>query len=199
MLVLCLMLSACGGVAWNTTVADHAQVRHAMLGSVVPGQTTEKRFVLQWGQPTQKMREGAQVAYIYRNMSNPAGYYVPQYGVSQAYVIVLFQYGLAVGAYSSDTEGCRATFAPRPPGQGMDNPSTVHTVNCGVAYDGSSEYRPIAEGIDWLARQTRDGGRRVADRLGGPLEGALPMPQSPPMAAPVPLVPDDSYGGGTLK
>ena len=184
---MCLLLSACGGVAWNTTVADHPQVRQAMLNSVVPGQTTEKRFVLQWGLPTQKMREGGQVAYVYRNMSNPPGYYAPQYGTSQAYVVVLFQYGLAVGAYTSDTEGCRATFAPRPPGLVLDNPSTVHTVNCGVQYDGSSEYRPIAEGIDWLSRQTRAGGQRMAARLGGPAAGTAPM------------VPDDQYTGGTLK
>ena len=44
-LLICLFLSACGGVAWDTTVADHPQVRDAMLRSVVPGQTTEKRFV----------------------------------------------------------------------------------------------------------------------------------------------------------
>ena len=140
-----LLLAGCGGVAWNTTVADHPQVRSAMLASVVPGRTTEKRYVAQWGNPTQKIREGGQVSYVYRNMSNPPGYYVPQYGNSQAYVVVSFQYGLAIGAYSSDTEGCRATFAPRPPGQGFDNPSTVHAVNCGVIYDGSSERRPIAE------------------------------------------------------
>ncbi len=175
-----LTLAACTGRSWNTTVADHPQVRSAMLASVVPGQTTEKRFMLQWGKPTQLQREGAQVAYVYRNMKNPPGYYVPQYGNSQAYVVVLFQYGLAVGAYSSDTEGCRATFAPRPPGHGFDNPSTVHTVNCGVTYDGSSERRPIAEAITWLANRGRGSG-----------------PRDP--ASPLPMVPDDSYSGGKLK
>lgn len=176
-----LALASCGGLAWNTTVADHPQVRAAMIASVIPGRTTEKRFELQWGQPTQKMREGAQTAFIYRNMSNPPGYYAPQFGSSQAYVVVLFQYGLAVGAYSSDTEGCRATFAPRPPGPGFDNPSTVHTVNCGVAYDGSSERRPIAEAIGWLANRARGGAP------------ATPAP------LPAPGVPEDSYGGGKLK
>ena len=179
-LFLCCLLCGCGGVSWNTTVANHPQVRSAMVASVVPGRTTEKRFILQWGNPTQKQREGAQVAYIYRNMSNPPGYYAPQFGNSQAYVVVLFQYGLAVGAYSSDTEGCRATFPPRPPGPGFDNPSTVHAVNCGVTYDGSSERRPIAEAIDWLANQ----GRRAAQ---------------PRRNTPKPMVPEDSYSGGTLK
>lgn len=160
-------------------MADHPQVRRAMLASVVPGRTTEKRFALQWGNPTQKSREGGQTAYIYRNMSNPPGYYTPQFGNSRAYVVVLFQYGIAVGAYSSDTEGCRATFPPRPPGPGFDNPSTVHAVNCGVTYDGSSEHRPIAAAIDWLA----DGGR-----------SAPAMPAKPPQ-----MVPGDTYQGGTLK
>lgn len=181
-LLIFLVLSACGGVSWDTTLANHPQVRSAMLASVVPGRTTEKRFVLQWGHPTQKQREGAQVAYIYRNMSNPTGYYVPQFGNSQAYVVVLFQYGLAVGAFSSDTEGCRASFAPRPPGPGIDNPSTVHAVNCGVVYDGSSEYRPIAEGIDWLRQQA--GGR----------SGAPKISSTKPS-----LVPADNYSGGSLK
>ena len=181
-LLILFILSACGGVSWNTTVANHPQVRSAMLASVVPGRTTEKGFVLQWGNPTQKQREGAQVAYIYRSMSNPPGYYVPQFGNSQAYVVVLFQYGLAVGAFSSDTAGCRASFPPRPPGPGFDNPSTVHAVNCGVVYDGSSEYRPIAEGIDWLRRQASGQMRQS------------PFPPTSP-----PLVPEDSYAGGDLK
>ena len=179
-LSLCLTLVGCGGASWNTTVASHPQVRAAMVESVVPGRTTEKRFTLQWGNPTQKQREGGQVAYIYRNMSNPPGYYTPQFGNSQAYVVVLFQYGLAVGAYTSDTEGCRATFPPRPPGPGFDNPSTVHAVNCGVVYDGSGERRPIAEAIDWLANQ----GRRREE----------PKPMSPQ-----PMVPADRYTGGSLK
>lgn len=182
-LLICLCLAACGGVSWNTTVADHPQVRRAMVASVQPGVTTEKRFVLQWGHPTQKLREGAQVSYIYRNMANPPGYYAPQFGTSGAYVIVLFQYGLAIGAYSSDSEGCRATFAPRPPGPGFDTPTTVHAVNCGVAYDGSSERRPIAEGIEWLANQA---GRSTRSRDNA--DTGTP-----------PMVPEDSYAGGGLK
>lgn len=126
------MLSGCGGLAWNTTVADHPQVRSAMLASLEPGKTTEKRFIAQWGQPTQKIREGAQTAYVYRNMTNPSDHLFPQFGDSTTYVVVLFQYGVATAAYSSDTEGCRATFAPRPPGAHYVNPATVKPVNCGV-------------------------------------------------------------------
>lgn len=181
LVLLCFFLAGCGGVSWNSTVADHPQVRNAMLASVVPGQTTEKRFALQWGHPTQKQREGAQVAYIYRNMTNPSGYYAPQFGNSRDYVVILFQYGLAVGAYSSDTEGCRATFAPRPPGPVFDTPSTVHAVSCGVAYDGSGEHRPIAAAIDWIAN-------------GGRASGSPPGNAGSPS-----LVPDDSYTGGGLK
>ena len=184
LVIFCLLLTGCGGIAWNTNVADHPQVRAAMVASVVPGVTTEKRFELQWGKPTQKMREGGQVAWIYRNMSNPPTYYAPQFGRSDAYVVVLFQYGLAVGAYSSDSEGCRATFAPRPPGPGFDNPTTVYAVNCGVAYDGSTERRPVLEAIQWLAER---GGRATA-----PGRGTSPGPATP-------VVPDDSYSGGTLK
>ncbi|MEM6388097.1 MAG: hypothetical protein AAF718_17875 [Pseudomonadota bacterium] len=164
-------------------MADHPQVRQAMLASVHPGKTTEKRFVLQWGHPTQKLREGAQITYIYRNMSNPPGYALPQFGNSQAYVIVMFQYGLAVGAYSSDEEGCRGTFAPRPPGPALDTPITIHAVNCGVVYDGSSERRPIAEGMEWLNDQARS--------IAGGGKGTR--------APTKPMVPSDSYTGGGLK
>ena len=65
-------------------------------------------------------------------MTNPPGYYMPQFGDSSAYVVVVFQYGVAVDVYSSDMEGCRATFAPRPPGAHYPNPATVKPVNCGV-------------------------------------------------------------------
>lgn len=132
-LAILFFLAGCGGVSWNTTLADHPQVRAAMLDSVVPGRTTEMRFRTQWGSPTQVIREGAQIAYVYRNMTNPAGYRFPQFGNSNDYVVVLFQYGVSVGAYSSDIEGCRATFAPRPPGLHYPNPTTVKPVNCGVS------------------------------------------------------------------
>ena len=128
--LILLALSGCTGRAWNTTVANDPSVRWAMLTSVRPGITTEADVTTRWGRPTQKVREGAETRFIYRDMTNPEGFYVPQFGTSGAYVVIRFQYGLATGAYSSDTEGCRATFPPRPPGPGFDNPSTVHPVNC---------------------------------------------------------------------
>lgn len=185
LLIGLVILAACSGRAWNTRVADHPQSRAAMLDSIQPGVTTEKSFVLRWGRPTQVMTEGAQKAYVYRNMSNPEGYYFPQYGNNQAYVIVLFQYGMAVAAYSSDTEGCRATFTPRPIGLSYDNPSTVYSVNCGVEYDGSTERRPIAAGLEWLTNQVRRGGQTAASGAGG---------GQPPM-----ITSDDTYTGGGLK
>lgn len=128
-----LALSACGGLAWNTTVADSAATRAAMLASLRPGVTTETAFITRWGRPTQKVREGAETRLVYRNMENPPGYRFPQFGDSSGYVVAVFQHGLATGGYSSDTEGCRATFPPRPPGPGFDNPATVHPVNCATA------------------------------------------------------------------
>ena len=131
-LVFLFLLSSCGGLAWNTTVADHPQVRYAMLSSLEPGKTTEAGFRARWGNPTQKIREGSQVAYVYRNMTNPEGYLFPQFGDSTDYVVVLFQYGIATTGFSSDTEGCRATFSPRPLCAQYSNPSTVKPVNCGI-------------------------------------------------------------------
>ena len=142
---LLICLSGCGGLAWNTTVADHVSVRQAMIDSVIPGVTTETHLVSRWGNPTQKSREGAETRFIYRSMTNPEGYRMPQFGDSSRYVIVTFQYGLATGATSSDIEGCRATFAPRPPGSGFDNPTTVHPVNCrGVANPVTDVDSPIS-------------------------------------------------------
>jgi hypothetical protein len=132
-----LCLSACGGLSWNTTLADTPEVRQSMLASVERGITTETGFVTRWGNPTQKVREGAETRFVYRNMTNPPGFRFPQFGDSTAYVVVVFQYGVARGAYSSDTEGCRATFPPRPPGPGFDTPTTVHPVNCAGGGNGS--------------------------------------------------------------
>ena len=126
------MLCGCGGVAWNTTLADTPYVRHAMVASVDVGRTTEKAMVAHWGNPTQKIHEGAQTSFVYRNVKNSEPGYFLQFGNSGAYVVVDFQYGIAVAVRSSDTDGCRGTFPPRPPGPGFDNPSTVHPVNCGI-------------------------------------------------------------------
>ncbi len=130
LLSLLMLLTACSGTAWNTTVANDADVRRAMVTSVTPGRTTEKGFTTRWGHPTQKIREGAETRFVYRDMRNPRGYLAPHFGKSDAYVVVVFQYGIATGAYSSDTEGCRGTFPPRPPGPGFYNPTTVRAVNC---------------------------------------------------------------------
>lgn len=132
-LMILFLSTGCGGVAWDTTLASEPVVRRAMVDSVRVGITTESQFMTRWGRPTQRVREGAETRLIYRSMTNPQGYHFPQFGSSHDYVIAVFQYGQAVSAYSSDTEGCRATFAPRPPGQAFDNPSTVHPVNCGLA------------------------------------------------------------------
>ena len=130
-LLILTLLAGCGGLSWNTTVADDPVVRRAMLDSIRPGATTESELITRWGRPTQRVIEGGETRFIYRNMKNPPDYPFPQFGDSRNYVVVVFQYGRATTAYSNDTEGCRATFAPRPPGQAFDNPTTVHPVNCG--------------------------------------------------------------------
>jgi len=132
-LIVLYLLTGCTGLAWNTTLADEPVVRRAMIDSIRPGIITESQFLTQWGRPTQSVREGGETRFIYRNMINPVGYRFPQFGNSADYVVVIFQYGRATEAYSNDTIGCRATFAPRPPGLAYDNPTTVHPVNCGVA------------------------------------------------------------------
>lgn len=181
---LVVVLSGCSGLAWNTTLADHPQVRNTMLDSVVPGQTTEAGFRARWGNPTQRVREGGQVSYVYRNMTNPPGFYFPQFGDSTAFVIVQFQYGVATTAYSSDSQGCRATFAPRPPGETFFNPTSVKPVNCGVA-PGADAGRD--KGL--LAILTEMAG-------GAPPVPATGSPQT------TPLVPEDTYvpgGGGKYR
>ena len=171
-----MFLAGCGGLAWNTTLSDHPQVRAAMLASVEPGRTTEMRFRTQWGNPTQKIRDGGQVAYVYRNMSNPPGHAFPQFGDSTRHVVVLFQYGVAVGAYSSDGEGCRATFAPRPAGSHYPNPATVKPVNCGVPL-GADTGRD--KGLIELLRGLGGGGSDAGEMAGRP------------------GVPEDSYTSGS--
>lgn len=128
--VICLLLAAgCTGRAWNTSVADDPAVRVSIVDSVRIGVTTETAFVTRWGRPVQILREGAQTTYIYRNVAVP-GEYLLRYGNSAEYVIVDFQYGVAVNVRTSDAVGCRATFPPLPSGYQLDNPSTVHPVNC---------------------------------------------------------------------
>lgn len=140
-----MALGGCTGLAWDTHVANEPHTRAAIVASVIPGVTTETQFMTRWGRPTQIIREGAQEAWIYRDMTNPPGNRFPQFGTSTDYVIVDFQYGIAIGARSSDVVGCRGTFAPRPPGHGFDNPSTVHPVNC-VSPAGISPPLPVVPG-----------------------------------------------------
>jgi hypothetical protein len=122
------VLTACTGLSWNTEVAETRAARTAMALSVIPGTTTDTAFTTRWGNPTQKVREGGQTEFIYRDMRNPPGPYLLQFGDSREYVIVTFQYGLATGVRTSDGIDCRGTFPPRPPGHGFSNPSTVRLV-----------------------------------------------------------------------
>lgn len=130
-MLLCGALMGCAGIAYNTTVADRPANRLAMLQSVKIGTTTETGFVTRWGNPTQRVRRGAQTEFIYRNIIDPGSVLPIQYGRSDAFVIVTFQYGKAVAVRSTETEFCRATFPPRPPGHGFNTPATVRPVgNC---------------------------------------------------------------------
>ena len=131
LLVLCL--AACAPVSYNTLIAEDPAVRLAMVRSIRIGVTTDTDVTTRWGKPTQIVREGAQHEWIYRDMRTP-GRPFPRFGNSSDYVIVTFQYGIATDVRTSDFEGCRGTFPPRPPGPGYPNPSTVLPVNCpGVA------------------------------------------------------------------
>ncbi|MCV6594042.1 MAG: hypothetical protein OIF48_13885 [Silicimonas sp.] len=192
--LLPLLLAGCGGVAWNTTVADTPQVRQHMLASLRVGQTTETEFTSQWGKPTQKIHEGAQVSFIYRNMKNPKGFFAPQFGDSSAFSVVVFQYGLAVGGYSSDSQGCRATFAPRPPGPALDNPTTVHPVNCSGAgaagRDGGSGHPLDARAASsGTPRTPADASRYITDQTYGRGKTPKPAPPAPPAPSVAPDVP----------
>ncbi len=123
-----LALAGCGGLAWNTDVANTPAGRLAIAMSIEPGITTETAMVTRWGHPVQKVREGAQTEFIYRNVLNPDWYTLPQFGDSSDYVIVTFQYGLATGVRTSDGIACRGSFMPRPPGYGFDNPTNVRLI-----------------------------------------------------------------------
>ena len=123
-----LCLAGCSGVAYNTTVAQSPASRLAMAMSVIPGETTERGFMTRWGAPVQKVREGGQTEFVYRDMSEAEWYHLPQFGDSTRYVIVTFQYGIATGVRTSDGIACRATFPPRPPNFTLDNPTQVELV-----------------------------------------------------------------------
>ena len=128
LLPLVFALTGCGGIAWNTTVAETPSVRQAMVASIVIGQTTEKALITRWGRPTQKIHEGGQVEYIYRDMRDAQEGKLYSLGDSSNFVIVTFQYGRAIAVRTTEDERCRATFAPRPPSYVGDNPNTVHPI-----------------------------------------------------------------------
>ena len=120
------VVSSCGGIAWNNTVADDFAVRRAMVESLEIGQTTETQWTTRWGRPVQKVREGAQTDFIYRNLKDEKEGKLFFIGESTEYVIVSFQYGVAIGIVTSDDVDCRATFQARPPGQNWDYPGTTY-------------------------------------------------------------------------
>ena len=125
MICAALALAGCDGLALDTPVADSPVVRRIMAESVVIGHTTEMDLITRWGRPTQKVRQGGQTEYIYRRILDGEDFDVVQFGDSTRYVIVTFQYGIAAAVRTNDSEGCRATFAPRPPGMAYANPGIV--------------------------------------------------------------------------
>ena len=198
---LLFTLSACGGIAWNTTVADSPAVRQMMVNSVVPGVTTEQGFATRWGNPTQKIREGGQTEFVYRAIIDPGSRSPIQHGDSARFVIVTFQYGIAVGARSSETEGCRATFSPRPPGAGFSTPTTVRPTSAcpGVLRPGASGMG-TGKGVtsdDFLA----EGG--MSSGMGMTIDGAemFGPPMPPSLAEEKPAVPqpvrEDAYAANS--
>ena len=147
-----LLLSACVETAWDTTIASTADRRAAMAASVTIGKTTETEFVTRWGAPTQRVREGGQTEFIYRSMRNPEGYYAPRFGDSANYVIVTFQFGQATAVRTSETEGCRATFPPNPPGPGFPHMTTVHpAATCPGVGPLSGRVHPIERAAERLS------------------------------------------------
>jgi len=109
-----LMAAGCG-LSVDTHVADWPTTRLALMRSVVIGQTTPTQLVSRWGHPYQKMREGGRVGYVYR----PAG------AGHIGFVIVEFEYNLAVNLRTTETETCRAEFSPRFPGYDWGTPQVV--------------------------------------------------------------------------
>lgn len=112
------LLAGCGGLSWDTRVAENMATRLAMIESVRVGDTTEMQYVGRWGNPLQKMRDGGRVDYIYRSRS----------GDPDKYVIVTFEHGVAIDVRSNETVGCRASFAPRIPGYSGDTPDVVKPI-----------------------------------------------------------------------
>ena len=165
-LAVCVAVGGCGGLAWDTRMASQPATRLAMITSVEPGLTTEPQFVVRWGNPLQKAYDGGRVDYIYRART----------GDQADFVIVTFEYGVAIAVRSSETEGCRSSFAPRVPGYGWDTPDIVKPV--GWCADPNDPYDPNG----FWKRLTQES-------------------YAPPTVAGAPGVPDDTYvpGEGSIK
>jgi len=173
-----LLLAGCGGVAWDTRIAENAATRLAMIESVRIGDTTEMQLVGRWGNPLQKLRDGGNVDYIYRSRT----------GDQSRYVIVTFQHGVAIAVRSNETEGCRGSFAPRIPGYGGDTPDTVKPV--GWCVNTADPYLP--NGF-WL---------KLADQAGVSAAGQdLHAMRAAALAQQAPGVGSDDYvaGPGSIK
>lgn len=126
--LVCLSLAGCGGLAWDTRVAESADTRFAMMTSIIPGNTTETQATTRWGDPLQKVRDGARVEYIYRSRA----------GDHRSFVIVTFEYGVAISVRTTESEGCRATFPPRIPGHAGDTPAIVRPIGHCLAFGGQA-------------------------------------------------------------
>ena len=180
-----IILAACSEIARDTTIAATADRRAVMAASVVPGKTTETELITRWGAPTQRVREGGHTEFIYRTMTNPAGYYAPRCGESANYVIVTFQYGLAVGVRTSETEGCRATFPPSPPGPGFPHLTTVHpAATCPGVGPLQGRVHPIEQAANQIIGQGHGAGSGA--KTDGSQKGGDGRPG----------VPNDSYTAG---
>ncbi|MEM9975830.1 MAG: hypothetical protein AAF771_16755 [Pseudomonadota bacterium] len=115
-------MAGCIGLSWDTKVADTPAARLAIVNSIEIGKTTERAVEARWGNPFQKIFEGAQTEFVYRRLN----------GSDRDFVIITFQHGLATDVRWTETEGCRSEFAPRVPGYGFDTPERVDLIGpCG--------------------------------------------------------------------
>lgn len=148
------LLAGCVGLSWDTTVAATPATRAAMVQSIQIGETTERGMAAHWGNPFQKITEGAQTEFVYRRLN----------GYDTAYVIVTFRHGVATAVRSSDDEGCRGTFAPRVPGYGYDIPEVIWPVGpCGPGAAAAQTGGFRARGADGLFGTSLFEGRMSGD------------------------------------
>lgn len=131
-LIVILSLASCR-LSIDTRVADHPGTRLAIINSVKLGQTTPSQLIARWGHPFQKSNEGGRVDYIYRSA-----------GTGEAgFVIVRFEYNLAIDVMSTETDPCRAQFSPRIPGYDWATLRVVKPMaTCLTHSDGGGGYVP---------------------------------------------------------